>query len=133
MSYVRPAILYGSEAWCLNESEMGILQSTESSIVRAMCGVQHKDRKRSTDFMLGLSETINHLSMANCLLVWSCVEGREGGHVVRLKGQRKKAKLKRTWKRQVEEECVKVGLRREDELCRLMWRVGINQIVAGLR
>ena len=25
-SYVRPAILYGSEAWCLNESEMGILQ-----------------------------------------------------------------------------------------------------------
>ena len=24
-SYARPAILYGSEAWCLNESEMGIL------------------------------------------------------------------------------------------------------------
>ena len=24
-SYVRPAILYGSEAWCLKESEMGIL------------------------------------------------------------------------------------------------------------
>ena len=24
-SYVRPAILYGSEAWCLTESEMGIL------------------------------------------------------------------------------------------------------------
>ena len=24
-SYVRPAIMYGSEAWCLEESEMGIL------------------------------------------------------------------------------------------------------------
>ena len=24
-SYVRPAILYGGEAWCLKESEMGIL------------------------------------------------------------------------------------------------------------
>ena len=24
-SYVSPAILYGSEAWCLKESEMGIL------------------------------------------------------------------------------------------------------------
>ena len=24
-SYVRPAILYGSEAWCLKESELGIL------------------------------------------------------------------------------------------------------------
>ena len=24
-SYVRPAILYGSEAWCLKENEVGIL------------------------------------------------------------------------------------------------------------
>ena len=24
-SYVRPAILYGREVWCLKESEMGIL------------------------------------------------------------------------------------------------------------
>ena len=27
-SYVRPAILYGSEAWCLKENETGILQMT---------------------------------------------------------------------------------------------------------
>ena len=36
-------------------------------MVRAMCGVQLKDRKRSTDlmFMLGLSEIIKQLAMAN--------------------------------------------------------------------
>ena len=28
---------------CLKESEMGILQKTERSIVRAMCGIQLKD------------------------------------------------------------------------------------------
>ena len=28
-SYVRPAILYGSEAWCLKESKMRILQRTD--------------------------------------------------------------------------------------------------------
>ena len=28
-SYVRPAIRYGSEAWCLKESEVGILRKTE--------------------------------------------------------------------------------------------------------
>ena len=28
-SNVRPAILYGSEAWCLKESKMGILQRTD--------------------------------------------------------------------------------------------------------
>ena len=66
-SYVRPAILYGSEAWCLKESEMGILRRTERSMVRAMCGVQLKDRKRSKDLMLmlGLNETIDQLAMAN--------------------------------------------------------------------
>ena len=39
-SYVRPAMLYRCEAWCLKESEMGILRRTERSMVRAMCGVQ---------------------------------------------------------------------------------------------
>ena len=54
-SYARAAILHGSEALCLKESEIGILRRTERSTVRAMCGVQLKDRKRSTYlmFMLG--------------------------------------------------------------------------------
>ena len=46
--YVRPAILYESEAWCLKESEMGILQRTERYMVRAMCGVLLKDREISS-------------------------------------------------------------------------------------
>ena len=63
---------------------------------------------------------------------------REDGHVLRkaldvdVYGQRKKGRLKRTWKRQVKEESVKVGLRRVDALCRSKWRVGVNQITAGL-
>ena len=62
-----PVILYGSEAWSLKECEMGILQRTERSMEIAMCGVQLKDRKRSTYlmFMLGLTETIDQLAMAN--------------------------------------------------------------------
>ena len=36
-------------------------------------------------------------------------------------------------KKQVEEENVKIGLRRKDALCRSIWSVGINQIAAGLR
>ena len=36
-SYVRPAKLNAGETWCLWESEMGILQRTVRSIVRAMC------------------------------------------------------------------------------------------------
>ena len=67
------------------------------------------------------------------------VLGREDGHVLRraldfeVEGQQKKWRLKRTWKKQVVEESVKVGLRREDALYRSMWSVDVNQIAAGLR
>ena len=46
---------------------MGILQNTERFMVRAICGVQLKDRKRSMDlmFMLGLNETMEQLTIAN--------------------------------------------------------------------
>ena len=64
---------------------------------------------------------------------------REDGHIIRralnveVEGQMKKKRPKRTWKRQVEEESMKVGLRRKDALCRSKWSVGVNKIVAGLR
>ena len=60
-------MLYGSEAWCLKENDMEILRRTERSMVRAMCRVQLKDKKRSMDliFMLGLKATIDQLAMAN--------------------------------------------------------------------
>ena len=35
-------------------------------------------------------------------------------------------------KKLVEEESVKVGLRREDALCRSKWSVGVNQIEVNL-
>ena len=64
---------------------------------------------------------------------------REDGHFLRraldfeVEGQRKKGRPGRTCKRLVEEECVKVGLRRKDALCRSKWCVGVNKIAAGLR
>ena len=126
MSYVRPAILYGSEARRLKESEMGIMGRTKISVVRATCGVQLKDRKRPTDlmFVLGLSKTIDQLAVANKVRWHGRLLRREDGHVLRralyfeVEGQRKKERTKRTLKKQDEEESVKVGLRREDAFCR---------------
>ena len=67
------------------EREMEILQRTERSMVRAMCGVQLKDRKSSTDLMLmlGLRKTIGQLAMANSLRCYGHVLRREAGHVLR--------------------------------------------------
>ena len=116
-SYLRPAILYASEALCLKDSKMGILQRTERSMMRAICGAQLKDIKISTDlmFMLGLSESIGQLALANSACWYGHVLRRAVDFVV--EGQRRKGRPKRTWKKQVEEESVKVGLRREDALC----------------
>ena len=50
-----------------------------------------------------------------------------------VEGQRKRGWLKRTWKKHVEEESVKVGLRRKDALCLSKWIVSINKIAAALR
>ena len=95
----------------------------------------------STDLMsmLCLSEGIDQLAMANSVRWYVHVLRREGGHIMRrafdfeVEGQRKKGRLKRTWKKQIEEESVKVGLRMEDALCRSTWSFVINQIAAGLR
>ena len=109
--------------------------------MRAMCGVQLKDRKISMDLMfkLGLKEAINHLAMANSVRWYGHVLSREDGHILRraldfeVEGQRKKGRPRRMWKKQVEEESMKVGLRRTDVLCRSKWSVSVNKIDTGLR
>ena len=116
-----------SEALCLKESKMGILQRTESSMAGAMYGLQLKNRKRFKDFMLmlGLSETIDQLVMANSAHWYDNVLRREDGHAMRraldveVECQRKIGRPKRTRKKQVEEKSMKVGLRREDALMKM--------------
>ena len=53
-------------------------------MVRAMSGLQLKDRKRSADlmYMLSLSETIDQLAMANSVHLYSHVLRREDDRLV---------------------------------------------------
>ena len=81
--YVWQAILHESEAWCLMECEMGVLRRPERSMVGAMCGVQLKDRKRSTDLMFGLSEMVDQLAMPSSIHWYGLVLRREDSHVLR--------------------------------------------------
>ena len=83
-----------------------------------MCRVHLADRKRAVDLVLifGLNEGIDLLPMASRVRWYGHVLRREDGHVLRrafefeVEGQRKKGILMRRWKKQVEEESVKVGL-----------------------
>ena len=82
-SYIIPAILYGSETFCLKESKMEILRRTERSMVIAMCGVQLKDSKKSKDLLLSLNKTIDQLAMASSVCWYGHVLKRKDGHVLR--------------------------------------------------
>ena len=62
--------------------------------------------------------------MANSVRWYDHVLKRKERHLIKtaldfeVEGQKKKGRQKRTWKKQVEEESVEVGLRREDAHCR---------------
>ena len=115
-SYIRPAIVHGSEAWCLKESEIEILRRMERSMVKAMCGVQLNNRKRSTDLMLmlGLNTAIDQLAMANSVRLYAHVLRKEDGHVLgraldfEVEVQKKKGRPKITCKKQAKEESVRL-------------------------
>ena len=74
--------------------------------------------------MFSLNETVDQLDMASSVCWHGHMLRREDGHMLRREDghimrralnyenecQRKKGRLKRTWKKHVEEESVKVGL-----------------------
>ena len=84
-------------------------------MVKAMCGVQLKDRKRSTNLMyiLGISETIDQLAMANSDCWYGHMLRREDSHILRnaldfeVESQRKKRRSKE--EKEAKEDMKKAG------------------------
>ena len=107
------------------EREMEISQGKERSMARAMCGVLLKE-KTFKELMLMLG-SINQLAMAICVHWYGNVIRREDCYVMRrasnleVEDKRKKGRLKRTLKNEVEEESMKVDLSRKSALYRSMW------------
>ena len=65
--------------------------------------------------------------------MWKCAE-EDDDRVLRValdlevSGKRKRGRQKKTWKKQVEEETEKIGLKKEDALNRAKWRDGVQVI-----
>ena len=54
-SYVRPAILHGSEVWCFREGEMGIYEGQEIHAVRNVwSAAQRLEESQGLDTDIGL-------------------------------------------------------------------------------
>ena len=84
----------------------------ERSMVRAMCGIQFKDRVITDDimWMSGLNEAIDQMAIASSVHWYGHVLKREDGDVLRraldceVEGQRNRGRPMRTWMKQDEEE-----------------------------
>ena len=128
-SRVKSAMLYGSETWCLRETEMTILR-TERAMVRSMCGVKLVDRKKMEDLMemYGLKETLDRTAKAKGVRWYGQVIRRDDDSILKkamtmeVNEKRKRGRPKLTWRRQVEESEKKVRLKVEEAGDRTRWR-----------
>ena len=86
-----------------------------------------------------LKETIDQLATANGVRWYGHVLRRDDDSVLRIavnlevSGKRKRRQPRKTWKKQVEEETEKIGLKKEDALRRDKWRDGVRAIAEGIR
>ena len=109
-------------------------------MARAMCGQKVVDRKTNEEQMdmLGLKETVDRLATANGVRWYGHVLRRDDNSVLRValnleeSGKRKRERPKKTWKKQMEEETEKIGLKKEDSLRRDKWRDGVRAIAEGM-
>ena len=140
-SCVRSAMLYGSETWCLRQTEMAVLRKTERAMVRSMCGVKLQDRKKMEGLMemLGFKETLDRMTKANGVRWYGHLIRRNDDNTLKkaimmeVNGKRKRGRPKLTWRRQVEESVKKVGLKIEEAEDRTRWREGVRAIAEGIR
>ena len=58
-------MLYVSEAWCLGQNGIGILQRTERAMVKSMCGKIIKEVEKKILQMLNLNEAMDLLTRFN--------------------------------------------------------------------
>ena len=88
--------------------------------------------------LLGLKETTDRLATANEVSWYGHVLRRDDDSVLRItldlevNGKRKPGRLKKTWKKQVEEETEKIGLKKKDALNQAKWRDEVQAIAEGM-
>ena len=99
------------------------------------------DRKNTEELMkmLGLKETLDKMAKANGVRWYGHVVRRDDDSILKkammfeVNGPRKRGRPKQTWKKQVEENIKKIGLRVEEATDRARWREEVRAIAAGMR
>ena len=126
---VRSAMIYGCETWAISEEQVKRIERTEMRMVRWMCGVSLRERKKNAELrqMIGIEDVGAVVKRSR--LRWL-------GHVLRkdedewvrksmlleVEGKRGRGRPKMTWMKLVEKDMRERGLVREDALDRERWK-----------
>ena len=126
---VQSVLIYGTETWAMKAENLRSLERTERMMVRWVCGVSLKDRKRSEDLysLLGIQSMAK--VVRNGRLRWFGIVERKNGddwvstcRNVVVGGVRCAGKESKTWYECVKDDMRELGLHAEWAVFRDMWR-----------
>ena len=126
---VQSALTYGTETWAMKRANLQSLERTERMMVRWMCGVSLKDRKRSVDLysLLGV-QSVDEVVRRGRLRWFGHVERKSGDDWVSacrnvvVAGVRCAGRGRKTWYECVKDDMKALGLHPEWAVFRDMWR-----------
>ena len=126
---VQSVLIYGTETWAMKADDLRSLERTERMMVRWMCGVSLKDRRRSEDLcnLLGINCVADVVRRGR--LRWF-------GHLERksvddwvsacrglvVEGARGRGRSRKTWEQCVRDDMKLLGLHPEWAIFKDMWR-----------
>jgi hypothetical protein len=128
-------MLYGSETWATKVADMHRLSRAEMMMVRWMCGVSLKERKPNQELLgrLGIV-CVTEVVRRSRLRWFGHLERKCGaGWVTNCRdlvvdGDRCRGRGRKTWSDCVEEDMIRLGLKRKDVHKREEWRKGIRGV-----
>ena len=132
---VQSVMVYGSETLATKVADMHRLSRAEMMMVRWMCGVSLKERKPNQELLgrLGIV-CVTEVVRRSRLRWFGHLERKCGaGWVTNCRdlvvdGDRCRGRGRKTWSDCVEEDMIRLGLKREDVHKREEWRKGIHGV-----
>ena len=126
---VQSVLIYGTETWAMKADDLRSLERTERMMVRWMCGVSLKDRKRSVDLcnLLGISHVADVVRRGR--LRWfghlehkSVDDWVSSCRRLVVEGARSQGGSRKTWERCVKDDMELLVLHSEWAIFRDVWR-----------
>jgi len=114
---VQAIVLYNAETWTLKEEHKRKLRVFEMSVLRRICGITRRDRRRNVDIKQELDVKLDIVQRLQRRLTYF-------GHVARVNnsryanillhgygsGQRTRGRPKKKWVDNIKEDCTEIGI-----------------------